>query len=185
LQGTTNILPIYESGQVIYEDLFRQIDSAMVLLNNGAETFNPGTNDILFAGDISKWLKFGNTLKLRMLLRQSEKPERQSFIQSQLATIKASGYGFLGPGESAQVNPGYSNLQNQQNLLFGAFYAINGNPTSLNNQLKGNLYGISFYKQTNDPRLGAFYRPVAGTTTNFTGTYFGTTDPLVNSQVSD
>ncbi|UFH52781.1 SusD/RagB family nutrient-binding outer membrane lipoprotein [Spirosoma sp. KNUC1025] len=185
LQGTTNILPTYDNGQAIYEDLFKQIDSAMVLLNNGEGTLNPGANDIMFGGDIDKWLKFGNTLKLRMLLRQSEKADRASFIQTQLAAIKASGYGFLGAGENASVNPGYSNSQNQQNPLYGAFYAINGNPTTLNNQYKGNLYGISFYKQTNDPRIGAYYRPVAGTTSTFNGTYFGTTDPLVNSQVSD
>jgi hypothetical protein len=187
LQGTANILPAYEQGQVIYEDLFRQIDSAMVLLNQGNSngTLNPGANDIMFGGDINKWLKFGNTLKLRMLLRQSEKADRASFIQAQLATIIASGYGFLGAGENANVNPGYSNSQNQQNPLFGAFYAINGNPTTLNNQYKANLYGISFYRQTNDPRISAYYRPVAGTTNTFNGTYFGTTDPLVNSQVSD
>ncbi|MFD1143001.1 SusD/RagB family nutrient-binding outer membrane lipoprotein [Larkinella insperata] len=185
LQGTTNILPTYESGQVIYEDLFRQLDSAQVLLNAGTGTLNPGTNDILFGGDVSKWLKFGNTLKLRMLLRQSEKPERAPFIQTQLAALNASGYGFLGPRENASVNPGYSNSQNQQNPLYGAFYAINGNPTSLNNQYKANRYGIQFYQQTNDPRIGAFYTPVPGTTNTFNGTYFGTTEPLVNSQVSN
>ncbi|GAB4030030.1 SusD/RagB family nutrient-binding outer membrane lipoprotein [Spirosoma jeollabukense] len=185
LQGTTNILPAYESGQTIYEDLFRQIDSAMVLLNNGTGTLNPGANDIMFKGDVNKWLKFGNTLKLRMLLRQSEKSDRASFIQSQLAVINASGYGFLGAGENASVNPGYSNSQNLQNPLFGAFYAINGNPTTLNNQYKANLYGITFYKQTNDPRIGAYYRPVAGTTNSFNGTLFGTTETLTNTFVSD
>lgn len=185
LQGTTTILPTYDKAQDIYEDLFKQIDAGMALLAKGDGTLNPGPNDIMFQGDISKWLKFGNTLKLRMLLRQSEKADRASFVQAQLATIKASGYGFLGAGENAAVNPGYSNSQNLQNPLYGAFYAINGNPTTLNNQYKGNLYGITFYKNTNDPRLGAYYRPVAGTTTNFNGTLFGTTDVLVNSQVSD
>lgn len=185
LQGTTTILPTYDKAQDIYDDLFKQIDAGMALLAKGDGTLNPGPNDIMFQGDISKWLKFGNTLKLRMLLRQSEKSDRASFVQAQLATIKASGYGFLGAGENAAVNPGYSNSQNLQNPLYGAFYAINGNPTTLNNQYKGNLYGITFYKNTNDPRLGAYYRPVAGTTSNFNGTLFGTTDVLVNSQVSD
>lgn len=185
LQGTANILPTYDKAQDIYDDLFKQIDAGIALLNKGDGTLNPGPNDIMFKGDISKWLRFANTLKLRMLLRQSEKADRASFIQTQLATIKASGYGFLGAGENASVNPGYANSQNQQSPLYGGFYAINGNPTQTNNQLKGNLYGISFYKQTNDPRLAAYYRPVPGSTANFNGTYFGTTDPLVNSQVSD
>ena len=185
LQGTSNILPTYDKGQDIYDDLFKQIDAGMALLAKGDGNVNPGPNDIMFQGDINKWLKFGNTLKLRMLLRQSEKADRATFIQTQLATIKASGYGFLGAGENASVNPGYTNSQNMQNPLYGAFYAINGNPTTLNNQYKGNLYGITFYKNSNDPRLAAYYRPVVGTTTNFNGTLFGTTDVLVNSQVSD
>jgi hypothetical protein len=185
LKGTTSILPKYDKAQDIYDDLFKQIDAAIALLSKGDGTLNPGPNDIMFKGDISKWLKFANTLKLRMLLRQSEKADRASVIQAQLATIKASGYGFLGAGENASVNPGYANSQNQQNPIYGAFYAINGNPTQTNNQLKGNLYGITFYKQTKDPRLAAFYKPVAGTTNTFNGTLFGTTDVLVNSQVSD
>lgn len=185
LQGTTAILPTYDKGQDIYEDLFKQIDAGMALLTKGDGTLNPSTNDIMFQGNIPKWLKFGNTLKLRMLLRQSEKSDRASFIQAQLATIKASGYGFLGAGENASVNPTYANSQNQQNPLYGAFFAINGNPTGINNQYKGNLYGISFYKSTSDPRLGAYYRPVAGSTNSYNGTYFGTTDVLVNSLVSD
>ncbi|WP_240543410.1 SusD/RagB family nutrient-binding outer membrane lipoprotein [Spirosoma foliorum] len=185
LQGTANILPKYDNAQDIYDDLFKQIDAGIALLNKGDGTLNPGPNDIMFQGDISQWLKFANTLKLRMLLRQSEKTDRASFIQTQLATIKASGYGFLGAGENASVSPGYTNSQNMQNPLYGAFYAINGNPTTLNNQYKGNLYGITFYKNTNDPRLGAYYRPVAGTTNTFNGTLFGTIDVVVNSLVSD
>lgn len=188
LQGTTQILPTYDKAQAIYEDLFKQIDAGMALLNTGSNTtgsLNPGTSDIMFQGNISKWLKFGNTLKLRMLLRQSEKSDRASFIQAQLATIKASGYGFLGAGENASVNPNYANSTNQQNPLFAAFYGINGLPTTTNNQYKANLYGLTFYKQTNDPRLAAFYKPVGGTTNTFNGTYFGTIDVVVNSLVSD
>ncbi len=185
LQGTGAILPKYDKAQDIYDDLFKQIDAGLALLKKGDGTRNPGSNDIMFKGDISKWLKFGNTLKLRMLLRQSEKADRAAFVQAQLAIIKASGYGFLGAGENAGVNPGYSNSQNQQNPLYGAFYQVNGSPTLTNNQYKANGYAVTFLKQAKDPRISAYYRPVAGSTTNFNGTLFGTQDVLVNSLVSD
>ncbi len=185
LQGTTVILPKYDKAQVVYDSLFRQIDLGLALLKQGSGTRNPGTNDIMFGGDISKWLKFGNTLKLRMLLRQSEKADRAAFIQSQLAVIKASGYGFLGAGENASVNPGYVNSTGQQNPIYGAFFGVNTQPTLLNNQYKANAYSLSFYKNSNDPRIGAFYAPVPKTTSTYNGTLFGTTDVLVNSLVSD
>ena len=185
LQGTTSILPKYDKGQDIYDDLFKQIDAALALFKQGDGTFNPTANDIMFKGDISKWQKFANTLKLRMLLRQSERADRASFIQAQLATIKASGYGFLGAGENASVNPGYVNSTGQQNPFYGSFFQVNTQPSQTNNQYKANGYAISFYKSSNDPRLGAFYAPVPKTTSQYNGTLFGTTDVLVNSQVSD
>lgn len=185
LKGTSSILPKYDKGQDIYEDLLKQIDAGLALFKQGAGTFNPGSNDIMFGGDISKWQKFANTLKLRILLRQSEKADRASLIQAQLATIKASGYGFLGPDENAAVNPGYVNSTGQQSPFYGAFFQVNGQPSQTNNQYKANGYAISFYKRTNDTRLGAFYAPVPKTTNQYNGTLFGTTDVLVNSQVSD
>lgn len=192
LQGLSGILPKYDNGQAIYDDLFKQVDAALALFDEadkqaaqGITVVNPGANDILFGGDITLWRKFANTLKLRMLLRQSEKADRASFIQTQLATLKASKYGFLGAGENAAVNPGYLNSQNKQNPLYGAFFAVNGAPTTTNNQYKGNGYAINFYKSTNDPRISRYYAPVPKTTNTFNGTLFGTTDVQVNSLVSD
>lgn len=185
LQGTSAILPKYDKAQDIYDDLFKQIDAGLALVKQSEGTFNPGANDIMFGGNIAKWLKFGNTLKLRMLLRQTEKADRAAFIQAQFATLKASGYGFLGVGENASVNPGYVNSTGQQNPFYGAFFAVNTQPTQTNNQYKANGYAISFYKNTSDPRLGAFYAPVPKTTNQYNGTLFGTTDVLVNTQVSD
>jgi Starch-binding associating with outer membrane len=184
LQGTAAILPKYDKAQDIYDDLIKQIDAALVLFKQGAGTFNPGKNDIMFGGDISKWQKFSNTLKLRILLRQTEKADRAAYLATQFATIKTSGIGFLGAGENASINPGYVNSDNQQSPLYGGFFAVNGAPSLTNNQYKANGYAISFFKTTKDPRLGAFYAPVPKTTT-YNGTLFGTIDPLVNSLVSD
>ncbi|GAB3497621.1 SusD/RagB family nutrient-binding outer membrane lipoprotein [Spirosoma knui] len=192
LSGVATAAPKYDDQVAIYEDLFKQIDAALTLFDQadevaaqGGTVRNPGSNDIMFQGDLDLWRKFANTLKLRMLLRQSEKPERQAFIQAQLATLKASEYGFLGEGENAAVNPGYTNSANRQNPFYGNFGStVTGTPTELSNQYKGNKFAIDFYQQTNDPRLGRFYFPVGGTGTTFNATFFGTINPLVNSQVS-
>lgn len=65
-QGVIN--PTYDTQQEIYSDLFDQIDQAMEDLSVAI----PGqfkTQDIIYGGDIEKWKKFGNTLRLRMALR--------------------------------------------------------------------------------------------------------------------
>ena len=192
LLGVTTAQPTYDDAKTVYEDLFKQIDAGLALFveadklaAQGAATLNPGANDIMFHGDIAKWRRFANTLKLRMLLRQSEKTDRATFIQSQLAIIKTSGYGFLKAGENAAVNPGYANSANQQSPFYASYgYQVNGQPVEPYNVYRSNKYGINFYQSTNDARLGAYYAPVGGLGSTYNGTFFGTTAPLPNGQIS-
>ncbi len=192
LKGISNAQPSYDDATAVYEDLFKQIDAALSLFNDadkvaaqGGTVVNPGSNDIMFQGNINKWRRFANTLKLRMLLRQSEKSDRQSFIQTQLATIKASGYGFTQSGENAAVNPGYANSSGQQSPFYGSYgNGVNGQPVENYNINRANKYAVDFYKAENDPRLSRFYAPVAGSSSTYNATYFGTINPQANSLVS-
>ncbi len=190
LQGLNTPQPTYDTGVAVYEDLFKQIDAALALFADGdkqaaagATINNPGANDIMFKGDIGKWRRFANTLKLRMILRQSEKADRQTFIQSALAVLKASPYGFLKAGESAAINPGYVNSSNQQNPLYATFgNGVNGQPVENNNVYRAGRYALNFLISTQDDRIFGFYNPVSGNA--FNATFFGTIAPVVNSQTS-
>lgn len=191
LQGLTVAQPTYDTGVAVYEDLFKQLDAALALFASGqtraaaGETItNPGVNDIMYQGDINKWRRFANTLKLRMILRQSERADRQAFIQSALATLKASPYGFITTADqAASINPGYVNSSNQQNPLYATFgNGVNGQPVENNNIYRAGLYGLNFLISTQDYRTSFFYNPVSGS--SFNATFFGTIAPLVNSQVS-
>ncbi len=190
LQGLGQVQPTYDSGVSIYEDLFKQLDAAIALFADGdkqaaagATIRNPGVNDIMFKGDLAKWRRFANTLKLRMILRQSERADRQTFIQSALTVLKASPFGFLRAGEAATVNPGYINSTNQQNPFFGTFgLGVNGQPVENNNIYRAGRYATDFLISTQDSRIFGFYNPVSGS--SFGATFFGTTAPLPNGQTS-
>ena len=166
LKGISTPTPKYDDAQAIYEDLFKQIDAALALFDSadkiaaqGGTVLNPGTNDIMFKGNINEWRRFANTLKLRMLLRQSEKADRQTFVQAQLAILKASTYGFLKTGENAAVNPGYANSTGQQSPFYGTYgYQVNGQPIEAYNINRANKYGVNFYQSANDPSAGSFLR---------------------------
>ena len=68
-QGIT--APKYDSQQSIYEDLFNELDEAIAFLEEnkdlGLATF--GLQDLIYAGDYDKWIRLGNSLRLRMALR--------------------------------------------------------------------------------------------------------------------
>jgi len=66
---------------VIYPGLVTLLDEALVDLNR-AESGLVGTDDFIYKGDISKWIKFANSLKLRILMRTSESSPQGAAIQA-------------------------------------------------------------------------------------------------------
>ncbi len=67
LGGKDFLLPKYDDDKAIYDDLFNKIDAAISKLSAASNAF--GTADMVYNGDTSQWIKFANTLKLRMALR--------------------------------------------------------------------------------------------------------------------
>lgn len=65
----------YDSQEAIYKDVFKELTEAVDILKENAEGQEVVTadNDLLFAGDVQKWIKFANSLRLRYALRLSYK----------------------------------------------------------------------------------------------------------------
>ena len=62
----------YDSQQSIYQQMFAQLDTATANLNTFI-TANPGAtpfaaSDVIYGGDYTKWLKFANSLRLRLAM---------------------------------------------------------------------------------------------------------------------
>ena len=119
--------PKYDSLTTIYTNIMGYIDSAEALLAQ-TDAAGPGTDDLLFGGDVTKWQKFGYTLKLRMWLRLSEK--NPTAAQAGIANLYATpGVAFLDVSEDAKITYGAnsnnksplyaesSGLNNTQNLV--------------------------------------------------------------------
>lgn len=58
--------PVYDSQESIYMDILKELDEATLALDDTKPT---STIDILYAGDILKWKRFGNSLMLRAAMR--------------------------------------------------------------------------------------------------------------------
>ena len=151
---STILFPAYDNQQAIYNDLVKQLDGAISLINGHTTAANPGKADVVFGGNMTGWKKFANTLKLRMAIRQSNLATNAA--KDDLAAT--AGEGYLDETMDAEVNPGYSNSLgfgvSQQNP-FWANYGddTNGNPTGANVFVRGGTFYINTLNNFNDPRV--------------------------------
>ena len=156
LKGSGNPTPAYDKGLDIYKALLREIDAGMALINAAVvTTTNPNkgiaTNDIMFQGNKTKWQKFGNTLKLRMLIHAYAEPGINK--AAEMAIINTNGNGFLGAGEDATINPGYTG-NDKANPFFNTYKTNTDGSSSANDvYYKANEWGIEYYKFDGDPRV--------------------------------
>lgn len=66
------LYPKYDKEQDIYNGLLAELDEASASISGGTEEIST-SYDLMFAGDRVKWQKFANSVKLRLLMRASNK----------------------------------------------------------------------------------------------------------------
>ena len=112
VQGTANKNPTYDKQQIVYDSIFSLLEKGKALMSN-ADPNNPGATDLIFQGDMDRWIAFANTLELRAYLRltQVDPTTAQAGVQalyasnaSFLATNAAMTYTATGGNE----NPFYT-----------------------------------------------------------------------------
>jgi hypothetical protein len=159
--------PDYDRGVDIYADLLKKLDTAVNYMHKSAKSSFESI-DIVNHGDQNMWIKFANTLRLRLLIRQSEVPGFNP--TAELAKITANG-GVLQSGETIYVNPGYANETNKQSPFY-ANYGLTPTGTEANTLTRANSYFVSLLTSKSDPRLSRYFKaPAAGGA--ITGTAYG------------
>jgi hypothetical protein len=152
--------PVYDKGIDIYKDLFRQLDTAITLMNDpvlGPVDANPGiaASDLVYGGNVTLWTRFANTLKLRMLVHCFAVPGFP--IAAEITKINATGVGYLGTGQSAHMNPGYTTTKPSP---YWRAYVASEAGTEANNIVRANSFAINYLKYNGDTfRLKKFYTP--------------------------
>jgi hypothetical protein len=143
LGGEGNYTPKFEKDSEVYKLLVAELDGAISTLkaNIGVVGLAPlGNVDAFFGGDLNKWIKFANNIKLRLLIRANGS-SIDAFVQSAFNTFSSDG--FL--KENVLVNPGY-NSNNQQNPLWTAHHSsVSGTVTSTGRYYVPTQYVYAFY----------------------------------------
>lgn len=162
-QGTANITPAYDNDKAIYRALVDNLDLAMELIDN-ADNENEFVSDIVFSGEMAKWKAFANTIKLRLLLRQSglTDAETTAYLTEKFAEVQTLGEFMT---EDVLVDPGFtgSTVQAQMNPLYGYFFTQAGAEQDDYRSTRATDYVASFMNGTLpgvgvvDPRRGRIY----------------------------
>jgi len=173
LQGTANLTPVYDDASVIYDDLLKQLDAAIKLIQTAPATAAfPGKFDVVYsagtAAAMNKWAIAANTLKLRLAVRQSSKASlfaaKKAALTANLAATASVGY--ITTASEWAVNPGYTNtdvLQPPLDVAYG--YKASGAVSGSGATYQANTYVVNFLigSGTNtaptDPRLFQIYAP--------------------------
>jgi hypothetical protein len=98
-----NLSPAYDDAFTIYKDLLIRLDVDIPILDNTLEGF--GSADLYYSGDNEMWVKFANTLKVRMGIMLAD-------VDAALSKkhVEEGYIGAFSPGENCQLNyPGGTN----------------------------------------------------------------------------
>lgn len=147
-----NFFPVYDTQQSIYPKLIDELTQAVAALGTSGKV---ETGDALYAGDITKWKKFGNSLLLRAGMRLTKADASKA-----AATVTAA----VGGNAAANliiINADNAIIRHDANFVNGIGNTVNGGEAAnfylaepFVNALKGTPGNVG---NTNviDPRLAA------------------------------
>lgn len=136
----------YNKQQEIYDDFFKRLDAAV----SNLKALPAGTTvfkgyELMYNGDVSKWIKFANTLRLRLALRISKadparaKTEAESAVKSGVLTDNSEN-AFLDKSSAGNDTNGLSQVAAWNEFAMSSTIA-------------------SYLKGYNDPRLSVYFQP--------------------------
>lgn len=141
--------PSFQDGPTVYALMENSLKDALSKNLSLSPVDNiPGDTDFIFAGDMTKWTQFANTLLLKVYLRQSE--ANTSVAQNGITTLINSGAAFL--NEDAAVTQ-FSDEAGKSNPLF----ETDRRQLNVGTNLRASNTLGSFLENNTDPRLATFY----------------------------
>lgn len=151
-----NTTPKYDKAEDVYKAVIESLTKAGTLAAKMPKVYeNPGTQDIIFGGDMVMWAQFINTTKLRMLIRLSATGQ-DAYIKAEIAKIDANGAGYI--KATVKGNPGYSDNEYKQNPFYGYIGKNHENkPTDRYDFTVASEYAINSLDISKDPRLSRLY----------------------------
>jgi len=143
LQGGEDKAPAYDSQADVYKGLLTLLDDAMASMTSGSGP----QGDQVYGGNMDQWMKFANSLKLRVAMRMAD----VNGSAAQSAAEAALGSGMIIAG-------------NEDNALFNYLGgAPNNNPINEDAKTRNDFAAsntmVDLLGSLGDPRVGVYYAP--------------------------
>lgn len=142
-----NLQPKFDDAKTIYKDLLTRVTTSTAALNTSAAGF--GSSDLIYGGNVTKWVKFGNSLRLKLAMVMADE-------DAALATSNV---------KAAAADASKLIVANADNALFKYLSSKpNNNPlsndvpplSSRKDFVAANTL-VDYMKGLNDGRLGSFF----------------------------
>jgi len=146
MAGSNNFQPKWDESKSVNNALLAEIDKVLAKSTDALALPNTIlTKDYIFGGDISKWIQFANTLKLKILMRDF------TANQAKIQTLLNSPAGTFLVGDATLGV--FKDIINNSNPLF----ENDRRKLNTTTNISGSKTLINFLKANNDPRISAFY----------------------------
>lgn len=153
-KGYTDLIvtPAYDKQELIYHDFLKELKEAEAALTSDGGSIS---GDLVYKGDIQKWKRFANSLRLRLAMRLTKVDP--ALAEQEVTDVAASPSGFLGTSDNALVT--YMDLNDwdsnefRRNALSQIWHGRETYPTPFICSTFWN-----YLKNTNDPRLLVYCR---------------------------
>jgi hypothetical protein len=151
--GETSPVILYDDENTVYTSLLSKLKAAtssIVLTGDKMST------DLIFNGNLTGWIKFGNALRLKMALQvQKNLP---ALATSNIQDVM-SNEALLPQSEADDAIFTYGTATGSQSAYFN-HYVVNttaGNAVKLTGGPIMSDYAFTYFRSYNDPRLGAYF----------------------------
>ncbi|WP_442587071.1 SusD/RagB family nutrient-binding outer membrane lipoprotein [Pedobacter sp. AW31-3R] len=161
------ITPAYDKQKDVYYGLLDDLKAAKTALDPAGKTI---AGDIIYSGNIDKWKKFANSLRLRIALRIADREPVKA--QQVIDEIKADGDLYI--SDNTEIAQLIYQISPQQNPVSAQFDTRDD--YRISKTIVDKLFGLS------DPRLAVF---ASKTQTATPEEYVGLPNGLTNSEASN
>lgn len=150
-----NLQPKYDDAAEVFGKIAARLDAALAALDPSAPAY--GSADLILNGDVSEWMVFGNSLKMRMgmLIADSDPTRSKTMVEAAAPNVVSGNEGNLMINYLASppnTNPVWEDLIQSGRHDFVAAKKF-----------------IDTLKTLNDPRLSLYFNPTITSGTDFKG----------------
>ena len=168
LKNTENLFPKYDNDEDIYKGIIKLIDEGITEINSTTSSVSPGSNSTIYPGAFSSkkanWVKFANTLKLRIYIHYSKFDK--AFMLSQINALVGNAATTFFTSNADNFEMPFFNETERQN-------PIHQFQIRREDYLFANAFMVNLMNANADPRRATYFTEFPAGSGNYLGALSG------------